>query len=126
MRCKTEQGKRPPASLSDHWSDETPGIVAPVARRAEFFGTLREMAVHAGAIRPDRIRLTAVTLGGGGSSTGITPVPFVGLGLMLGAGPSLAVGLATADAGSSGPSSKIQSIHYCGLENPSFKLGTAA
>jgi hypothetical protein len=76
MRCKTEQGKRPPASLSDHWSGETPGIVAPVARRAGFFGTLREMAVHAGAIRPDRIRLTAVTLGGGGSKKESPPFLF--------------------------------------------------
>ena len=67
MRCKTEQGKRPPASMSDQRSDATPGIVAPVAKRAETFGFLREMAVLAGEIRPDKIRLTVVTHGGGGS-----------------------------------------------------------
>jgi len=25
MRCKTEQGKRPPASMRDQWSRGTPG-----------------------------------------------------------------------------------------------------
>ena len=67
MRCKTEQGKRPPASKPDQRSDGTPGNVAPAARRAGIARSLREMAVHAGATRQDRIRLIAVAL------TGVVP-----------------------------------------------------
>lgn len=79
MRCKTEQGKRPPASQSDPGRTE-PRVTSHPSQdglgsrvRLRF---LREMAVQAGATRPDRIRLTAVTPGGGGSSKGTTPVPF--------------------------------------------------
>jgi len=52
--------------MSDQRSDATPGIVAPVEKRAETSGFPREMAVRAGAIRPDKIRLIVVTHGGGG------------------------------------------------------------
>jgi hypothetical protein len=67
MRCKTEQGKRPPASRPDQRSGGTPGNVAPAARRAGIERSLREMAVHAGATLQDRIRLTAV------APTGVVP-----------------------------------------------------